>query len=58
MHPFLTVNLFHCFLTSLGASWFRRVYSTFQPHVEDFWFTSLIIRETTLNADYGYAAAA
>jgi len=45
-------------LTSLGASWFRRVYSTFQPHVEDFWFTSLIIRETTLNADYGYAAAA
>ena len=32
-----TVYLRSCFLTSMGASWFRRVYSTFQPHVEDFW---------------------
>ena len=35
--PVYTVYLRSCFLTSLGASWFRRVYSTFQPHVEDFW---------------------
>ena len=35
--PVYTVYLRSCFLTSMGASWFRRVYSTFQPHVEDFW---------------------
>ena len=35
--PTYTVYLRSRFLTSMGASWFRRVYSTFQPHVEDFW---------------------
>jgi len=33
----ISLNFRSGFLTSMGASWFRRVYSTFQPHVEDFW---------------------